>query len=97
MAKPSIATAKSTEKAPKAAKAAAPKAEAAPKSDGARAAHMAKKITVLFKENPAREGTKAFDARAKYKTGMTVREYIDAGGDPGYVRFDETKGYISLK
>ena len=58
---------------------------------------MAKKITVLFKENPGREGTKSFDARAKYKTGQTVADYIQAGGDPGYVRHDVAKGYISLK
>lgn len=103
MAKPSVATAKAApaakEKAPKVAAAAkAPKvAKESSEKASARAEHMSKKINVLFKENPGREGTKAFDARAKYKNGMTVREYIDAGGDPGYVRHDVAKGLISLK
>lgn len=94
MAKPSVATAK-----PAAAKAApATKTEKQPSEKaGKRAEHFAKKIKVLFKENPGREGTKAHAARAAYKNGMTVKEYSEVeGADLGYVRFDVAKGFIEL-
>lgn len=96
MAKPSIATAKPAAKDTKAA--AKPEAkEAISEKAGKRAEHFAKKIKVLFKENPGREGTKAHAARAAYKNGMTVKEYSEQpGADLGYVRFDVTKGNIEL-
>lgn len=37
------------------------------------------KITLLVKENPRRKGTVAYDKFAKFKSGMTVGEFMKAG------------------
>ncbi|MEI9930103.1 MAG: hypothetical protein WDM89_06005 [Rhizomicrobium sp.] len=37
------------------------------------------KITVLVKENPRRKGTVAYEKFSKFKSGMTVGEFIKAG------------------
>lgn len=66
------------------------------KEAGARAQHAAKKIKVLAKENPRREGSQGHATFAVYKNGMTVGEAIEAGADAGYIRSDVNRGYISL-
>jgi hypothetical protein len=37
------------------------------------------KITVLVKDNPRRKGTVAYEKFSKFKSGMTVGEFIKAG------------------
>lgn len=54
------------------------------------------KITVLVKENPKRPGTYRAKRFAKYKTGMTIRDYINAEGLPGDIRVDTEAGYIRI-
>jgi hypothetical protein len=54
-------------------------------------------ITLKVKENPKRDGTKAHEAYSKYKTGMTVGEFIEAGGSMNDVNWDAKHEYISLK
>lgn len=54
------------------------------------------KITVLVEENPKRQNTAAYDRFALYETGMTIAEYIDAGGRSGDIHHDMTAGYIEL-
>ncbi|HEV8493860.1 MAG TPA: hypothetical protein VGR76_16400 [Candidatus Angelobacter sp.] len=58
--------------------------KAAKKASGASKGRRAKfsddaKITLLVKENPRRKGTVAYDKFAKFKSGMTVGEFIKAG------------------
>lgn len=54
-------------------------------------------ITILVMDNPKRKGTLTFDRFALYKDGMTVAEYVAAGGRTGDVNFDVEQGYISLE
>ena len=53
------------------------------------------KIKVLAKENPKRAGAAA--RFALYKDGMSVGEYIKAGGLMADVRWDVKQGFISVK
>lgn len=53
-------------------------------------------ITILVTENPKRKNTLAFQRYALYVTGMTVADYIAAGGRTGDVLYDVAEGYISL-
>lgn len=57
-------------------------------------------ITVKTEEgkNPKKAGSKAFNSFVLYKTGMTVKEYMDAGGnDPsGNMNYDVAKGFITI-
>ena len=46
------------------------------------------KITLLVKQNPRREGTKAHKRYSLYKSGMTVGEYLKKGGSRGSLRKD---------
>ena len=62
---------------------------------GKRAEKMALKIKVLV-ENPKRPGTKGFKAFACYKNGMTVGEFVKAGGTLADVRWDSEHNFIEL-
>ncbi len=81
------------------AQAPAAKAKKEPKAKGG--AEDLRVMTVLVKEMPGREGTKAYLSRSLYKTGLTVAAWRDLcrtrGGDQGYVLNDVKRGYISLK
>jgi translation initiation factor 2B subunit (eIF-2B alpha/beta/delta family) len=66
-------------------------------STGKRAEYMAKKIKVLVKENPKREGSGAYKRFKLYKTGMTVGEAMKAGMKPGNIAHDEASKYIEVK
>jgi hypothetical protein len=55
-----------------------------------------KKITVLVKENPKREGTKGHAAFAQYKNGIKVSTFVERGGSLADVKWDMAHGYISL-
>lgn len=54
-------------------------------------------ISVVAKENPKREGTRAFKQFSLYKDGMTVEDFIKAGGRPSALRYDTEKGFIKLR
>ena len=56
-----------------------------------------RKIKILAKENPKREGTKAFKLFAKYTNGMTVADAVKAGVKARIVRNDAKKGLIEIK
>jgi hypothetical protein len=53
------------------------------------------KITVLVKENPKR--AKAAERFALYKNGMTIGDYVAAGGTLADVRWDVRQEFISVK
>lgn len=54
------------------------------------------KITVLAKENPKRGGSSRAIRFSKYKTGMTVRQYLDAGGKTSDIKVDSEAGHIKI-
>ncbi len=78
-------------------KAAAKKEKTAPSGAG-RAALFAPeaKIKILQKENPGREGTKRHGWYELYRASKTVADYIAAGGDRGYLKYDSEHGFISI-
>ena len=53
-------------------------------------------ITVVAGENPKRIGTLSFTRLNLYRTGMTVGEYIAAGGRSGDINYDVAAGYITV-
>lgn len=57
---------------------------------------LSKKITLLEKTNPKRPGSDSFKRYAKYKTGMTVEAFVDAGGTLADVRHDSGHDFIKL-
>lgn len=62
-----------------------------------RRAHKTSIIKVLVESNPKRKGTLAYTRFELYRSGMTVAEYITAGGRTGDVNHDVTEGYIELQ
>lgn len=70
-------------------------AKKATKQGAGSAEHRAKKIRVLVKGNP-KFGTAAVRFEL-YKTGMTVGEYVAAGGQVRDVCWDAKQGWISLQ
>lgn len=53
-------------------------------------------ITIKTTDNPKRQGTLAYGRFALYQDGMTVAEYVTAGGRTGDVNHDAEAGYIEL-
>jgi ribosomal protein S12 len=53
-------------------------------------------ITLVAETNPKRNNTLSRERFALYRTGMTVAEYIAAGGRSGDVNHDAAEGYITL-
>lgn len=47
--------------------------------------------------NPKRMGSASYDRYNFYKEGMTVQEFITAGGTAGDIKHDVSKGFIKLK
>jgi chemotaxis protein histidine kinase CheA len=73
---------------------AAPEKKEAPAKKESKGTSDDREITVLTKENPKRaDAARRF---ALYKTGMTVGEYIEAGGYPADVRWDIKQGFIAV-
>lgn len=69
----------------------------APRTPGRAATHLGSAtITVVAESNPKREGTKAHAMFALYTTGMTVAEFLRAGGRRVDLRWDEAHGFISV-
>lgn len=56
----------------------------------------ARVISVKIDKNPKREGTAAFNRFELYRDGMTVDQFIAAGGSRIDVSYDVKKGYIEL-
>jgi hypothetical protein len=54
-------------------------------------------ITVLAEENPKNKGTLAFQRFALYQSGMTIAEYVAAGGRTGDIKNDVMSQYISVE
>lgn len=54
------------------------------------------KISLLVPNNPKRAGSSAFDRFALYKDGMTVDEYLKAGGTMADINWDLGHRLISL-
>lgn len=74
----------------KAAKPKGEKKERAPKEDDNR------KITLLVKENPKREGTAAYEMFNLYKKSKTVKDFLAAGGTTSCLRHDTAKEFIKV-
>lgn len=53
-------------------------------------------IKLLVIDNPKRKGTLAYDRYALYKDGMTIAEYVEAGGRSGDIKHDVKFEYIQL-
>ena len=53
-------------------------------------------INLLATENPKRVGSASFDRFALYQDGMTVAEYLEAGGWRSDLRWDSKRGFIAL-
>lgn len=65
------------------------KAEKADKTD-------TRKITLTTKENPKREGSKAYETFELYKKAKTVQDFLNAGGKMADIKYDEKAGHIKL-
>jgi hypothetical protein len=53
-------------------------------------------ITLNVTENPKRAGSKAHAAFSQYRTGMTVEEFLAAGGTTGDLNWDSARNFISV-
>lgn len=76
--------------------AAAPVARAA-KPKGTPKFEMDKVITLLTEVNPKRPGSASATRFAAYKTGLTVAQFVAAGGTVADVKWDTAHGFISIK
>lgn len=75
-------------------------APAAPKEPKVRASKdfpRDKKITLISEKNPKREGSKSHKRFALYKNGMTVGEFVDAGGLFADLAWDSERGFVSIE
>ena len=53
-------------------------------------------MTVLVTDNPKRPGSQARRRFDRYKTGMTVEEFLDAGGLLTDIYYDIGHGFIAV-
>jgi len=54
-------------------------------------------IKVLAKENPKKEGSKSYDRFNLYKSDITVKQYVEAGGKRDDLRWDSERGHIQIQ
>jgi hypothetical protein len=54
------------------------------------------RIIATLKDNPKKVSSQSFQRYALYKVGMSVAEFIAAGGTKGDVQHDLSKGFITL-
>lgn len=54
------------------------------------------KITVVAKESPKRKGSNRDIRFQKYRTGMTIRQYLEAGGRSSDIKVDHEAGHIKI-
>ena len=53
-------------------------------------------IIVLVQENPKQPGSSAKNRFDLYKTGMTVQEFLNAGGLNADIYYDISRAYIAV-
>jgi len=53
-------------------------------------------IKLLVESNPKRKGSLAFTRFELYQDGMTIAEYVKAGGRTGDVNYDVAAGLIEI-
>lgn len=53
-------------------------------------------IRLLVTTNPKRPGTSSHDRFARYRDGMTVAQFVAAGGTTGDLTWDQTHSFIRL-
>lgn len=90
--------------APKAPKVAKPKAEPKPRTHGG---FRDQQVITIGKDkdgqtwgpehNPKRAGSDAHKLFTLYRQGMTVADFVKAGGTGAALKYDSTKGYITVK
>lgn len=66
------------------------------KSNTSREKILAMTVTAIMEKNPKAKGSDSYVRFRLYKVGMTVAEYIEAGGKFADIKWDEPRGYISL-
>lgn len=88
-------TAKKKKAKAKAAKLAKPAVEGQPRGPKGKFA-LGDKITVTAEANPFREGTKCFGWFAPIKSGMTVKEAIEAGTTRAHIRYNLRLGNLTV-
>ena len=64
---------------------------------GKRGSNQGRTIHLLKRDNPKRPGTAAHERYALYREGMTVAEFLKAGGSSADISFDQTKKFIELR
>lgn len=55
-----------------------------------------RKITLLTKENPKREGSASYERFELYRKAKTVADFLEAGGTTADIRYDEAAGHIKV-
>jgi hypothetical protein len=55
------------------------------------------KIQVVVAKNPKREGSAGYKRFGLYKTGMTIREFLLAGGKTIDLDWDRERGFIATE
>ena len=55
-----------------------------------------RKLTLVTKENPKREGSKAAATYELYKKAKTVQDFLDAGGSKADIAYDVKAGHIKV-
>jgi len=53
-------------------------------------------ITVIATSNPKRKNTLSHKRFELYKTGMTIADYVKAGGRTGDINYDVIAGFITV-
>jgi len=54
-------------------------------------------IRLVVSENPKKQGSAAHSRFAVYKDGMTVKEFVDAGGRTADLNHDADKNYVNVE
>jgi len=55
------------------------------------------KIQVCVQKNPKREGSNGYKRFSLYKTGITIREFLKAGGKTIDLDWDRERGFIATQ
>ena len=64
---------------------------------GKRDGNHGRTIHILVRDNPKRPGSSAHTRYALYREGMTVAEFLAAGGTSADISFDQNKRFIELR
>lgn len=54
-------------------------------------------IRVLAESNPKKKGTKSYDRFELYEDGMTVQQFVRAGGKSADIAWDAERGFIRVE